>query len=276
MEQWLLTHQNDLRLGSFLGLLMLFGLLEAMAPRRERMLTRFYRWGHNLALVALNTAVLRFTLPVLAVGMAAIAQEENIGLFNWLALPGLFELIAAIVLMDLAIYGQHVAIHKIPFLWRLHRVHHTDLDFDVTTGLRFHPLEIIFSMLVKFGIVFAVGASPVAVLIFEVLLNAGSLFNHSNLRLPTALDAVLRKVIVTPDFHRVHHSTIRHEQDSNYGFFLPWWDYIFRTYNAQPERGHEDMDVGQPNFRHPLDQNVFFLLLQPMARGGQPVEPKQE
>lgn len=221
MTAFLLEHEPTLRLAVFLGVLVGMMVWELAAPRRRLDIPRVIRWGNNLALVVIDTAILRLTFPVLAVRLAGMAQDRSWGLFNAMDLPEWAAIIGAILLLDLAIYLQHVLFHAVPGLWRLHRMHHADLDFDTTTGLRFHPVEIVLSMAIKLAVVAALGAPPVAVLLFEVILNATALFNHGNVRLPPALDRVLRLVLVTPDMHRVHHSSDPCETNSNYGFSVP-------------------------------------------------------
>jgi sterol desaturase/sphingolipid hydroxylase (fatty acid hydroxylase superfamily) len=241
--------QNEIaiRFTVFLGLFVLFAVAETLAPRRKRAQTRVHRWATNLSITVLNALTLRlmaFGLPLLAVGAALDAQARGWGLFNAISLPLWLELILAILILDLAIWAQHLITHKVPLLWRLHRVHHADRDMDVTTALRFHPVEIALSMLLKIGVVYGLGPAAIAVILFEILLNGTAMFNHSNVKLPLWLDAVLRRVLVTPDMHRVHHSVHRHEHDSNYGFALSIWDRIFGTYIAQPGQGHDEMTVG--------------------------------
>jgi sterol desaturase/sphingolipid hydroxylase (fatty acid hydroxylase superfamily) len=241
--------ENELlwRGGVFLALFALFAGLEALVPRRARNLSRGRRWPTNLAITVLNTLALRglaVLLPLLAIGAALDAQKQGWGLFNRLDLPGWVELLVAVLILDLAIWAQHLITHKVPLFWQFHRMHHADRDMDVTTGLRFHPVEVLASMLLKIGLVYALGPSALAVLAFEILLNGTSLFNHANLALPLWLDRPLRLILVTPDMHRVHHSTLRYEHDSNYGFCLSLWDRIFRTYRARPEAGQAGMTVG--------------------------------
>jgi sterol desaturase/sphingolipid hydroxylase (fatty acid hydroxylase superfamily) len=235
------------RLAIFLGLLALFAALEAIAPRRVRSLPRAGRWFTNLAMTVLNTLALRLVAiaaPLLAVGAAVDAGVNGWGLLNHLDWPLAVELVLAILFLDFAIWFQHLITHKVPLFWRFHRVHHADRDFDVTTAVRFHPVEIAASMGVKIALIYLLGPQAIAVLVFEILLNGTALFNHANLRLPLWLDRSLRWVLVTPDMHRVHHSVIRAEHDSNYGFALSVWDRIFRTYRAQPAGGHDAMVVG--------------------------------
>ncbi len=268
MLDQILANEPVIRLGFFLGVFSAVALWETVAPRRRRLLSRWRRWPSNLGIVALNTVVLRLLFPIAAVGMAVAAEATGWGLFNVLGLPLWLELILAVALLDAAIYLQHVMFHAVPALWRLHRMHHADLDYDVTTGARFHPIEIILSMLIKLAVVASLGAAPVAVIVFEVLLNATAMFNHGNIRLAPSLDRVLRLFVVTPDMHRVHHSVIPAEANSNFGFNLPWWDRLFGTYKAQPDAGHEAMDIGIDAFRESSEQRLDKMLLQPFRTGG--------
>lgn len=236
-----------IRLVAFLGLFALFAGLETMAPRRARVQPRATRWGTNLAIIlidSMTTRLMAFALPLLAVGAAMDAASNGWGLLNMVTLPGWITVLAAILILDLAIWFQHMVFHKVPALWRLHRVHHADRDFDVTTALRFHPVEIAASMGIKIGVVYLIGAPALGVILFEIILNGSAMFNHANMRLPLGVDRVLRRVLVTPDMHRVHHSVHRHEADSNYGFALSIWDRIFGTYIDQPQDGHDDMVIG--------------------------------
>ena len=238
---------DGLRLAVFLGLLVVFAGLEALMPRRARVQPRAGRWFTNLAITVLDSLALRalaLVVPLLAVGAALDAWSRGIGLFNRLGWPLWLEILLALLLFDLAIWLQHLVTHKVPLFWRFHRVHHADRDMDVTTALRFHPVEILASMGLKIGLVYLLGPPPVAVLLFEILLNGTALFNHANLALPRWLDAGLRLVLVTPDMHRVHHSVVRAEHDSNFGFCLSVWDRAFGTYRRQPEAGHARMVVG--------------------------------
>jgi len=210
-----------------------------------------------------NVVLVRAALPVAAVGVAAFAAERGMGLFNLFHAPDLLAIPLSVLALDLAIYLQHRMFHAIPLFWRLHRVHHADLDFDVTTGARFHPIEIGLSMLIRFAVILALGPPAVAVLVFEVLVNASSMFNHGNVRIPAAIDRVLRWVVVTPDMHRVHHSIDPRETNSNFGFSLPWWDRLFGTYRAEPRAGHEAMTIGIAQFRSPHELRLDRMLLQP-------------
>jgi sterol desaturase/sphingolipid hydroxylase (fatty acid hydroxylase superfamily) len=265
MSNFLLTHEPAIRLGSFFGMLLLVAAWEALAPRRHRNVSRWRRWPSNLGVTALNTALLRMLIPLAAVGFAALGEARGFGLLNNIGLPGWAAGVIAFILLDLAIYLQHVMFHAVPALWRLHRMHHADLDFDVTTGARFHPFEILLSMGFKLGVIAALGAPAVAVLAFEVVLNATSMFNHGNIALPGRLDAVLRRLLVTPDMHRVHHSTLPVETNSNFGFNLPWWDRLLGTYRAQPAAGHVGMTIGLDVFRDPAELRLDRMLVQPFV-----------
>lgn len=242
-----MPHEIAIRLGVFLGVLITLGVLERLLPRRSLAQPRSRRWFTNLSLVVIDTLTLRtlaFALPILAVAAAVDAGQVGWGLFNWLDWPGWVELLLAILLLDLAIWLQHLITHKVSLFWRFHRVHHADRDFDVTTALRFHPVEIAASALLKVGLVYLLGPSALAVVLFEVLLNATALFTHANLALPSWLDRAVRLILVTPDMHRVHHSVHREEHDSNFGFALSLWDRIFGTYVPEPVAGHQAMQVG--------------------------------
>jgi sterol desaturase/sphingolipid hydroxylase (fatty acid hydroxylase superfamily) len=266
-DSWLLDHEPAVRLGFFVGVFALMALWEVLAPRRARTLSRTLRWGNNIGLVALNTVVLRIVFPAAAVGMAAFAAAEGWGLLNHFALAPWLAIVVAVIALDFAIWAQHVMVHAIPALWRLHRVHHADPDYDLTTGARFHPLEIVLSMLIKLGVIAALGPPVVAVLIFEVLLNATSMFNHANVRLPARLDRILRWLVVTPDMHRVHHSVEDDETNSNFGFNLPWWDRLLGTYRDQPRAGHTGMTVGIRGYRTPREVSWLPGLLVLPLRG---------
>lgn len=266
MSELLLANEPLIRLAVFATVLVVMAGLEVAAPRRRREIPRVLRWSNNLALVILDTVVLRLAFPVLAVGVALVAADRGIGLFNLIGVPYWLAFILSVVALDLAIYLQHVVFHAVPVLWRLHRMHHADLEIDVTTGLRFHPIEIVLSMAIKLAVVAALGAPAAAVLVFEVVLNAMAMFNHSNLRLPAGVDRVVRLFVVTPDMHRVHHSIVRRETDSNYGFNLSLWDRVFGTYVPQPQAGHDDMTIGIDAFRTRRDLWLDRMLLQPLRR----------
>lgn len=266
MEVWVLAHEPAVRLGVFLALFTLLGTLEALAPRRSLATSKARRWGRNLTLTVLNTVAARglaALVPVAAVATAVLAEERGFGLLQAVGAPRGASVVLAIVALDLAIYLQHVLFHAVPALWRLHKVHHADLDLDVTTGARFHPLEILLSMGIKSAVVLLIGAPPVAVVVFEILLNATAMFSHSNLRIPASVDRVLRWAVVTPDMHRVHHSVVREEIDRNFGFNLPWWDRLLRTYQDQPRAGHEDMAIGLEEWREDAGVALPRLLVLP-------------
>jgi len=261
----LAASEAAVRVGFFLGVLVLMMALEAAFPRRVRGVPRRRRWPGNLGIVVLDSLLVRALVPMAAVGVALVAESEGWGLFNALDVPAGWAILLSVLILDLVIYLQHVLFHAVPALWRLHRMHHADLDVDVTTGARFHPIEILLSMGIKMAVVAALGAPAVGVVVFEVLLNATSMFNHANLKLPRRVDRVLRWLVVTPDMHRVHHSAIRRETDSNFGFNLPWWDRLLGTYRDQPEKGHDGMTIGLAIFRDPGASRLDRLLIQPFV-----------
>ncbi len=252
-NDWILAHELTVRLGFFFGIFALMALWEIVSPRRPLTTSKAVRWGNNLTLIFLNNLILRLLFPAAAVGVAAFAEAKGLGLLHLYPIPFTLAVILSVMAMDLVIYLQHVMVHAIPLLWRLHRVHHADLDYDVTTGARFHTLEIILSMLIKFATIMLLGPPLVAVVIFEVVLNATAMFNHGNIRLPAGVDRVLRWLVVTPDMHRVHHSVEDDEANSNFGFNLPWWDRLFGTYRDQPRAGQEGMTIGIRKYREPKD-----------------------
>ena len=243
-QQFVLAHEPAIRLGFFVAVFVIVALWELAAPRRALTVSKALRWGSNLGLVALNTLVLRLMFPLAAVGVTAFSVANGWGLLNHFQVPFWLAVPVAVIAMDFVIWLQHVMVHAVPTLWRLHQVHHADLDYDLTTGARFHPIEIALSMLIKFATITVLGPPVLAVVIFEVLLNATAMFNHGNIRLPAALDRVLRWFVVTPDMHRVHHSVEDDETNSNFGFNLPWWDRLFGTYRAQPRAGHDAIVIG--------------------------------
>ena len=267
------TPETLTRLGCFAGVLALVGLLEALFPRRQRTESRPRRWASNLGLVAINATTLRVLFPLGAVGVALVADKEGWGLFNQAHMPGWLAVVLSIVALDLAIYLQHVMFHAVPVLWRMHMVHHADLDIDVTTGLRFHTFEIVLSLGIKLTAVVLLGAPALAVLVFEVLLNATSMFSHGNLQLPDWLDRALRLFLVTPDMHRVHHSVLAAETNSNFGFNLPWWDFLFGTYRDQPAAGHDKMTIGLQQIRDNRAVRLGGMLALPFTGevGGYPI-----
>ncbi|PHQ72004.1 MAG: hypothetical protein COB93_01755 [Sneathiella sp.] len=266
MLEYIAANEPTIRLSFFIGTLVLIGLWEAVAPKRTPRASKPWRWVNNFGVTFFNTFLLRVLFPVLAVGAAATAAEKGWGLFNIIELPLPVTIILAVILQDMVIYWQHVVFHKIPLLWQLHKMHHADVDYDVSTGARFHPVEIFLSMLVKLVVVFALGPPVVAVIIFEILLSSIAMFNHANAGLPKAIDRVVRLFMVTPDMHRVHHSVIRAEHNNNFGFNLPWWDYMFRTYTAEPSEGHDGMTIGLHEYQKDKKQSIFWMLALPFRR----------
>jgi sterol desaturase/sphingolipid hydroxylase (fatty acid hydroxylase superfamily) len=264
MTDLLLSHEPLIRLAFFLGVLAVMAAWEVAAPRRRREIPRLLRWTNNLGVVVVDTIAVRLTFPIVAVGLALLAEQRGWGLLNALAVPAWIAVPVSVIALDLVIYLQHVMFHAVPALWRLHRMHHADLEFDVTTGLRFHPIEILLSMGLKLAVVVALGPPAIAVLIFEVLLNATAMFNHSNIRIPLGLDRMLRWIVVTPDMHRVHHSIHPAETNSNFGFNLPWWDRLLGTYRPQPKDGHDTMTIGIEQFRTRRDLWLDRMLIQPV------------
>lgn len=266
MDELVNQHETALRLTAFLGVFLVMALWEILSPRRALTQPKASRWLNNIALVVLNTLVLRLLFPAAAVGVAVLCETRQWGLFNQVDAPYGLAVVASMLLLDLLIYFQHVMFHAVPAFWRLHRVHHSDLDFDVTTGARFHPIEIILSMLIKFAAIVLLGPPLLAVVLFEIVLNATSMFNHGNVYLPPWLDRRLRWFLVTPDMHRVHHSHLEHETNSNFGFSLSLWDRLFGTYRDQPEDGHAGMVIGIDTWRDPAHcVRLPGLLLQPFA-----------
>jgi sterol desaturase/sphingolipid hydroxylase (fatty acid hydroxylase superfamily) len=261
----MMENEAVIRLGFFLGTLLVLAFLERWAPRRVLNTPKPARWFANLGIVTANTFIVRFLFPVLPAGFALLCRQEGWGLLNHFQVPYGVAVVAGVVLFDFFIYIQHVLFHHVPILWRLHGVHHTDLDFDVTTAIRFHPVEIALSMGIKLGLVYLFGPPALSVILFEIILNSTAIFSHSNLRLPLWLDGVLRLVIVTPDMHRVHHSVIIAERNSNFGFNLSIWDRLLGTYRPQPEKGHEGMVIGLANFRDPSRLSLLRLMILPFT-----------
>ncbi len=249
-SNWILANEMAIRLGFFSGIFALMAIWEIFSPRRRLSISKAARWASNLALVVLNSIVLRLIFPTAAVGVSIVVQQKGWGLFNQFELPAAISVILCVIALDFVIYLQHVMVHYVPLFWRLHRVHHADLDYDLTTGSRFHTLEIILSMLIKLTTIALLGPPAVAVLIFEVVLNVTAMFNHANVYIPEKVDRVLRLFLVTPDMHRVHHSVHPALTNSNFGFSLPWWDRLFGTYRAQPLESHTDMQIGLPDYRN--------------------------
>lgn len=267
MVEGILAYEWLIRLVAFSGVITAMALWERWAPKRQLAVGRSPRWPGNFGVLAIDIVLVRIVFPTAAVGAALVCEAQGWGLFNAVAVPFVAATLASVVVLDLAIYLQHVMFHAVPALWRLHRMHHADLDIDVTTGVRFHPVEILLSLLIKFAVIALLGAPALAVLIFEVLLNATSMFNHSNVRMPAPLERIARLLVVTPDMHRVHHSIVRTETNSNFGFNFPWWDRLFGTYRAQPAAGHDGMTVGVESFRDPAELRLDRMLLQPLREG---------
>ncbi|ELG2043395.1 sterol desaturase family protein [Vibrio fluvialis] len=259
----MLQHTETVRLMIFMLVLIACALWESNRPRKILTQRKWLRWVNNLGLVGLNSLLLTLMMPIVAVSAAHWTEVTHFGLLYWLEIPPALAFLLSIILLDGVIYAQHVMFHRLPVLWRLHRMHHADQDIDVTTGTRFHPVEIIISMWIKVGAVTLIGVAPLAVVVFEIVLNASAMFNHSNARLPLAIDKWLRILVVTPDMHRVHHSVIERETHSNFGFFLSVWDRLFATYIAQPELGHEGMKIGLPQFQQSREQWLDKMLTQP-------------
>ncbi|OUR78813.1 hypothetical protein A9Q83_06330 [Alphaproteobacteria bacterium 46_93_T64] len=263
MIEFILENEPTIRMSFFFSALVLVGIWEVVRPRRPLLVSKLWRWANNLGLTFLNSFILRVIFPILAVGLAASCTENGWGLLNWISLPLWAAIIVAIVLQDLIIYGQHVLFHHVPVLWRLHKMHHADLDYDVTTGARFHPIEICLSMGIKLGIVFLLGPPVIAVILFEIILSTMAMFNHANAKLPKSIDRVLRLLIVTPDMHRVHHSTVHPEFNRNFGFNLSIWDKIFGTYKTEPDAGQVGMTIGLPEYQRRKIQNILWMILLP-------------
>lgn len=260
-----MEHEAVIRLGFFFGIMAIVALGELFSPRRVLTMSRPVRWFSNLGVVAVDTLAVRLLFPIIGVHVAIAAQEKGWGLLNILDLPTWLGMLIGILILDLVVYLQHVMFHTVPLLWRMHMMHHADLDIDVTTGLRFHPLEILISMVIKMTVIAALGPTVLTVIIFEIALNGTSMFNHGNLKLPKKLDRYLRLLVVTPDMHRVHHSVTIRETNSNFGFNFPWWDRLFGTYRAQPVLGHEKMTIGLAQFRDPRKNNLYQMLLMPFT-----------
>lgn len=256
---------DSVRFIAFTGIFVLLALAETIWPRRQLTVSKSRRWTANLGIIAIDWLAVRLLLPVVPVSLAGLAQTQGWGLFNLIHVPDGMELISSLLILDLIIYLQHRLFHRTPLLWRLHRMHHTDLDLDVSSGTRFHPVEIVLSLLIKMGAVLLFGIGPTAMLLFEILLNATSMFSHANLRIPAKIDRLLRLALVTPDMHRVHHSVHPRETDSNFGFCLPWWDRLLNTYQAKPRDGHELMGIGLKEYRELNRLGLWRLLAIPFT-----------
>ena len=262
---------NTIRVIAFFSMFGLMAAWEAIAPRRKLGALKLQRWIGNLSLGVLNTVMIRIVMASGAVGVAMVATENSWGILNILHWPVWIEVVLAVLVLDLMIYLQHLVSHAVPALWKIHMVHHADPDYDVTTAVRFHPIEAVLSMMLKAAGVAVIGASPTAVLAFEVILNGMAMFNHANVTMPAFVDRILRWVVVTPDMHRIHHSSVPRETNRNFGFNVPWWDYLFGTYLAAPSRGHERMTFGLKKFRSPACQKLLPILKLPFGRSA-PIE----
>jgi len=266
MIEWITSNDTTLRLSAFIILFVLLAVVESVKPKRNLVQPRYYRWLNNLGLVSLNNLVLKLVMPLFAIDAAIYAQQQQIGLFNWLSNASednILIILLAIIILDCLIYWQHRLFHQLPWLWRLHSMHHSDLDLDVSSAIRFHPIEIILSLAIKIAAVYLLGVPVVAIILFELLLNLTAMFSHSNIALPLNLDTLIRNCFVTPDMHRVHHSIKGRETNSNYGFCLSFWDRIFNSYKAQPDAGHLDMVIGLPYFRDANEYQLQNMLTQP-------------
>ena len=265
MSEFFTNHEATIRLAFFFGILLLVGLIEILVPRRPLTTSRASRWFGNLGVVFISSAVVRVVFPLTAVQLAFWAHQKGWGMFNAFDLPYGLVVILSIILLDFVVYLQHVMFHAVPTLWRLHMMHHADMDYDLTTGIRFHPIEIVISMVIKFAAIAVLGAPALAVVLFEIILNGMAMFNHGNFFIPLGLDRVLRGVVVTPDMHRVHHSVFPNETNSNYGFNLSWWDRIMGTYRARPRLGYEEMTIGLNQFRDPSKLTLPWMLILPFV-----------
>ncbi len=258
-----MENEAAVRIGFFFGVFIVMAVWEVLSPRRVLTTSKTVRWLSNMGIVFVNTVTVRLVFPVLAINVAVMAHENGWGLLNNINLPYWFSVFWGVLFLDLIIYLQHVMVHAVPVLWRFHMMHHADLDYDLTTGLRFHPLEIIISMVIKLTAVAALGPPVIAVLIFEIVLNATAMFNHGNIKIPFTVDKVLRLLVVTPDMHRVHHSVTIRETNSNFGFNFPWWDRLLGTYRAQPAAGHDGMTIGLSQFRDAKRNTLLWMLALP-------------
>ena len=263
MTNFVLNHEATIRIAFFIGIFVIVALVELLIPRRPLSTSKASRWFGNIGIVIINTVLLRLLFPAAAVGMAIWVEQQGWGLFHNVELPYWLKVALSAIILDFVIYLQHVMFHAVPLLWRLHMMHHADMDYDLTTGTRFHPIEIILSMVIKGAAITVLGAPALGVIIFEILLNGTAMFNHGNFFIPTGIDRILRLFVVTPDMHRVHHSVFPSEANSNFGFSLPWWDRVMGTYRDQPSRGHEGMIIGLNQFRDPSRLTLPWMLVLP-------------
>jgi sterol desaturase/sphingolipid hydroxylase (fatty acid hydroxylase superfamily) len=260
-----MPNEAAIRLGFFFGIFVVIVLWEFLSPRRVLTMSKPVRWLSNMGVVAIDTLAVRLLFPIIGVNVAFTAQQKGFGLLNVIHLPEWLSVIIGLLVLDLVVYLQHLMFHAVPLIWKLHMMHHADIDYDVTTGLRFHPFEIIISMVIKMTAIAALGPSVFTVILFEIILNGTAMFNHGNIKMPFNVDRVLRLLVVTPDMHRVHHSVTIRETNSNFGFNFPWWDRLFRTYRPQPAAGHEGMTIGLAQFRDPKKNNLWHMLILPFV-----------
>ena len=265
MKEFFFQYESYIRLSSFLGLYALLTIWEISSPKRKLEHARRLRWVSNFGLIIISSILVRFIFPTAAVGIALLVEKNQWGLLYYFDLSVVMHFVIAFILMDLSLYFQHVMFHALPLFWRFHRVHHTDLDFDITTGLRFHPFEMVISILIKFMTITALGVPVLAVVIFEIILNAASMFSHSNIKIISSIERIVRWFIVTPDMHRIHHSVSENETNSNFGFFISVWDRLFGTYTKEPNAGHKDMEIGLHNFRESKWQDLRWLIYLPFV-----------
>lgn len=263
MTEFVIAHEATIRMAFFVGIFLAVALVELIVPRRSLTTSKTSRWVGNIGIVFINAFVLRILFPAGAVGISVWIGHQGWGIFNHIQWPFWLEVMLTIIILDFVIYMQHVMFHAVPILWRLHMMHHADMDYDLTTGTRFHPIEIIISLGIKAGAITVLGAPPVGVIIFEILLNGTAMFNHGNFFIPLGIDRVLRLLVVTPDMHRVHHSVFPNETNTNFGFNLPWWDRLCGTYRSQPTNGHAQMTIGLNQFRDPSRLTLPWMIALP-------------
>ena len=277
LSDWFISNEPFIRSTCFFSILIMMMIWERLSPKRSRKYSRLLRWSQNIGLVFFNSFIIRLVLPLATIGVASYAQQNKIGLFYLLNIHEIFAFILTLVLFDLAIYWQHRLFHIVPWLWSLHKVHHVDQDIDVTTGSRFHTIEILLSLLIKFSLVLLLGPPVIAIMVFEIILNGTAMFNHANVALPFKLDRILRALIVTPDMHRVHHSTILDESNRNFGFNLSCWDRLFNSYQAQPIKGHLKMNIGVKGYRNPKHtQYLPGMLWLPLRKPSKDISHREE
>ena len=262
----LIENETQIRLVAFISVFAVMAIWELIAPYRRLRYTKLQRWPHQLLLIIINSVILKLVFPIAAVGIALWAAGEGVGLMNVFSLDPWISIPVSIALLDLAIYAQHRVAHRWVWFWRIHRTHHIDTDFDLTTGLRFHPIEMVISMLYKMFVIVFLGAPAIGVILFEIILSGSSLFNHSNINLPKSIEPITRRLIVTPEMHRIHHSTLADEHNSNYGFFLSCWDRLFHSYTFQASNDDQTMPIGLEMMREPEDRRIDRIIMIPFRR----------